>query len=1296
MILFGVPLCLVFLLSPAYAALPESDHPYTDYFDYTWSYTLAGNADGINVTFDAQTRVEANYDFIYVMDANGSQIPGSPFTGGSLAGKTVTVLGSTVKIRLLTDSEVTDWGFRVTNVDVAPITAQFEATPTSGLEPLEVGFTDKSVGGLNPIISWQWDFGDGSTSSEKNPIHLYRKSGVYTVKLTITTSSQEVSITKPDLVMVGRGDRVADQFVWPIAEQDFFILQGFGNLRMEQGGYHAATDFGVYALDVPVRSIANGWVQSFEGFGNAIMIKHILPSGEIVYSWYNHLAFSVEAQFTVGQFLPIGTVIGIVGETGWAPSGVHLHLEIKKVPDMSGGYWYDLSNHYDPYEFIVSRLSPSPDPPSQCADGTNLNTCSTEKPLHCIEGGYLVENSQVCGCETGVVQADGTCSKTESGIIIDNDDLEFQSSGNWIPTTEVEGHYGSNYLSAPAGSLNTTATWTPHIPVAGDYKVYGWWRGRLGIEPNTRATSAAVLINHAGVTDQVSADFSDYHKGWKYLGTFFFEQGNTNSVVVPGSTVGEVVADAFRFVPSSGPSVNADFTGNPRSGQAPMTVQFTDASTGDVTSWLWDFGDGGMSTVQDPLHRYSSNGIYAVTLTVTGSDGSDSQTKPNYVSVSPASAGTIAEFYGNPRSGEAPLTVEFTDASTGDVTSWLWDFGDGGTSTVRDPVHQYTSAGMYTVTLKVSGGSGIDTQVKANYVTVSVPPVAGFTASPTSGLAPLTVQFNDASTGYVTSWSWDFGDGGRSTASNPVHQYQNEGMYTVILTVTGDTGSGTLTRQEFIYVSANPVYDKIVDNGSPGFSTTGQWYSSTSVTGYYGADYIWAYSTAWQNLATAQWAFQIPSEGNYRVFAWWSAPYQTRAPDVPYTILYSSHDATVKVDQRTNGSRWNDLGIYHFSAGEVDVLMKNSVTSGNPVADAVRVVWVDSPVADFGATPPEGSAPLSVSFENHSYGVVGSFSWDFGDGESSVEENPIHEYSSPGNYTVTLEVSGPNGGDSETKVDFITVREPGAYDVVVDDDSTRFAMNGTWYTSTTVPGYYGTNYRWANAGDGATKAIWNFYLPSDGYYQVLAWWSSPYSTRSPNAPYTIYQADGPTTVRADQRSNGGQWNDLGTFYFMAGSTQVTLSNNAQNVPVADAVRIVEVSTPVQIIDNNSASGAFLTNGSWYLSTSVPGYYGKDYSWAYGGTGSATAEWILDVPVDGYYQVLAWWSAPYSSRSPNAPFTIAHAEGTSTVIVNQTVNGSRWNDLGVYYFLSGQAVVSLSNNCSGNPVADAVQLKFISE
>jgi len=254
----------------------------------------------------------------------------------------------------------------------------------------------------------------------------------------------------------------------------------------------------------------------------------------------------------------------------------------------------------------------------------------------------------------------------------------------------------------------------------------------------------------------------------------------------------------------------ANFTANITSGTIPLTVQFTDIST-NATSWAWDFDNDGTvdSTEQNVSHTYISASNYTVNLTVSNAGGSDSEVRTDYIVVSePLPRAPVANFTATPTSGNAPLTVNFTDQSTGTVSSYSWDFDNDGTvdSTEQNVSHTYISAGNYTVSLTVANEEGNDSEVKTEYIVVSEPlpgaPVADFAATPTSGDAPLTVNFTDASTGTVSSYSWDFDNDGTidNTGQNPSYTYTSAGTYTVNLTVKNDAGSDSKVKTNYVTV----------------------------------------------------------------------------------------------------------------------------------------------------------------------------------------------------------------------------------------------------------------------------------------------------------------------------------------------------------------------------------------------------------------------------------------------------------------------------------------------------------------
>ena len=172
----------------------------------------------------------------------------------------------------------------------------------------------------------------------------------------------------------------------------------------------------------------------------------------------------------------------------------------------------------------------------------------------------------------------------------------------------------------------------------------------------------------------------------------------------------------------------AQFAGAPQTPIVNQAVQFTDLSTpgtGTISSWMWDFGDGSTSTLQNPSHMYSMASAFSVYLVVTTQFGSDDEVKLNYINVQPAPP--TADFTANDTNPMPGQSVTFTDLSipgSSPITSWLWNFGDGGSSTMQNPSHVYTASGIYTTTsfytvsLAVTTAVGMDTETKPNFIVV--------------------------------------------------------------------------------------------------------------------------------------------------------------------------------------------------------------------------------------------------------------------------------------------------------------------------------------------------------------------------------------------------------------------------------------------------------------------------------------------------------------------------------------------------------------------------------------------------
>lgn len=239
----------------------------------------------------------------------------------------------------------------------------------------------------------------------------------------------------------------------------------------------------------------------------------------------------------------------------------------------------------------------------------------------------------------------------------------------------------------------------------------------------------------------------------------------------------------------------AAFTVSPGSGTAGVTTfTFTDQSSGSVTSRLWSFGDGEMSTAAAPSHLYALSGLYTVTLTVSGAGGSSSTTRSVTVS------GSLNALFGwSPSNPTTSDTIEFTDQSGGAPTGWSWAFGDGTTSSAQNPLKNYAAPGTYNVTLTVSRNGGSASTTRALVVSGSTPGTqavtAAFAVSSSITTPGVSLTFTDQSTGSPTQWSWSFGDGTSSTARNPVHAFSAPGTYGVTLTASKPDSSSAATRQ---------------------------------------------------------------------------------------------------------------------------------------------------------------------------------------------------------------------------------------------------------------------------------------------------------------------------------------------------------------------------------------------------------------------------------------------------------------------------------------------------------------------
>jgi len=282
-----------------------------------------------------------------------------------------------------------------------------------------------------------------------------------------------------------------------------------------------------------------------------------------------------------------------------------------------------------------------------------------------------------------------------------------------------------------AGSINLAWDPSPSTNVGG-YKLY-------------YGTSTQNYTSSVDVGNVTSYQITGLQDGASY---FFSLKAYNVAKSIESSFSNEVSATV-----SSVSTVTADFSASVTSGNTGMVVAFTPITTGTIAQWSWDFGDGTTSAIQSPTHTYNVAGVYSVSLTVTGTAGGSAvKTGPNLITVTnPAPLPPVANFILDSVSGVAPKTVIFTDISTGDISSRLWDFGDGSTSTLQNPTHVYSVAGVYSVSLSVTGSGGSKSITKSNIISI--------TAQSTSNGPVLAFNFEGSSTTTASDLSGNGNDG---------------------------------------------------------------------------------------------------------------------------------------------------------------------------------------------------------------------------------------------------------------------------------------------------------------------------------------------------------------------------------------------------------------------------------------------------------------------------------------------------------------------------------------------------------
>lgn len=397
---------------------------------------------------------------------------------------------------------------------------------------------------------------------------------------------------------------------------------------------------------------------------------------------------------------------------------------------------------------------------------------------------------------------------------------------------------------------------------------------------------------------------------------------------------------------------------------AGIPISFIDStiSFAPLAKFYWNFGDGSPldSVNLNPVHTYLSAGVYSVTQTAVGVDGCIEINPQTVLIGSKPNAGFS---WNNVCIGNA---VNFTDTSTtafGTINNWYWDLGDGNTSNIQNPSENYISTGFKTVRLAVKSLEGCESDTTSHIIEIYPKPLADFSFI-NNQCQGATVQFNDLSsvtTGNVTGWSWDFNNGNTSNLQNPTSPYPNPGLYNVSLTVTSNHGCTGIPIIKQLTIRSKPIaYFK--------FNTICQSSSTTLTDSSYSTD----------GAAITQW--------------WW---------DLGNGQFSNSQNPSVTYN----------------TAGIITVRLVVTSVNGCPSDTLVKQLNVEGkPVAKFGFSIPL-CVGVPVQFSDSSTvtgGIVTSWYWTLGDGNTSVLQNPSEPYATAGPKTVKLTVKSLAGCQSDT------------------------------------------------------------------------------------------------------------------------------------------------------------------------------------------------------------------------------------------------------------------------------------------
>ena len=547
-----------------------------------------------------------------------------------------------------------------------------------------------------------------------------------------------------------------------------------------------------------------------------------------------------------------------------------------------------------------------------------------------------------------------------------------------------------------------------------------------------------MVNNSFGLPDTFEWDFGDGNTSTNSAATLqhTFYTGTedttyTIQLIVTNECGSDTVQHQITVLP---PQVNAFFNIDAPDGCVPHTINLTQFSQGASFS-SWDFGDGNLSTTYNPSHTFTSPGTYVVSLFAAGC-GFDTAT-------------TVVTVHPLPQIDFTSLDsvclnagLAFTNLST-NIASMNWDFGDGTSSSLTNPVHVYSTPGFYTVTLSgISQSYGCTTQA-TKIIKVNQGPTSQLSLGPNSGCVELTVQMTNNSTGII-SQVWNFGDGNSSLLNNPSHTFTTPGSYAVQLIVLDNIGCPD-TATQVVTVHPLPVVDFTFTTVDPCVQPTVVDFTNQSTNA---AGYNWNFGNGLSSTLTDP-SSTYQQVGDYTVTLVGTSIHgcidsiqkTVSSYQMPTASFVLPTDSLCVGEEITLQANTQFASSVSWFIGNGTILTQNPVvtsfdTSGSypvtfiaygnggcndTVSSGTSITVLPQPTADFSYTNVEGPEPLSgiIDFTNLS-SLADNYLWEFGNGTASSEENPTIRYEENGEFTVTL-IASTIYGCVDTLVKPITV-----------------------------------------------------------------------------------------------------------------------------------------------------------------------------------------------------------------------------------------------------------------------------------